>query len=218
MLSTLSLLIFLNLISILLSSILLMLPFLSEWYCSLLPSYLEDCGNQKRYLRKINHRGKLRLPLPLQQAVKPSSLRKNMMHKINPQSSQEKRTLSIQADEAGIRLDRYLTSVLTGISRTTVQQLIVDGAVLINGHAGKSGYMLRSGDEVQVFSLNIHNKAINIQPQSLPLEVVYEDKDLLVVNQAAGMVVHPAPAHHDDTLVNALIPRSPYNHRASLAH
>ncbi len=132
-----------------------------------------------------------------------------MMHKINPQSSQEKRTLSIQADEAGIRLDRYLTSVLTGISRTTVQQLIVDGEVLVNGHAGKSGYMLRSGDEVQVFSLNMHTKATNIKPQPLPLDIVYEDKDLLVVNKAAGMVVHPAPAHHDDTLVNALIARYP---------
>jgi 23S rRNA pseudouridine1911/1915/1917 synthase len=69
--------------------------------------------------------------------------------------------------------------------------------------------MLRSGDEVQVFSLNMHHKATNIKPQSLPLEVVYEDKDLLVVNKAAGMVVHPAPAHHDDTLVNALIARYP---------
>jgi 23S rRNA pseudouridine1911/1915/1917 synthase len=55
----------------------------------------------------------------------------------------------------------------------------------------------------------MHHKAINIKPQSLPLEVVYEDKDLLVVNKAAGMVVHPAPAHHDDTLVNALIARYP---------
>jgi 23S rRNA pseudouridine1911/1915/1917 synthase len=132
-----------------------------------------------------------------------------MMHKINPASSQEMRSLSIQADEAGVRLDRYLTSVLTDISRTTVQQLIVDGAVLVNGHIGKSGYTLRIGDEVQVFSPNVHNKAINIKPHSLPLDVVYEDKDLLIVNKAAGMVVHPAPGHYDDTLVNALIARYP---------
>jgi 23S rRNA pseudouridine1911/1915/1917 synthase len=132
-----------------------------------------------------------------------------MMHKINSESSQDNRTLSIQASEAGIRLDRYLTSAMTGISRTVVQQLIGDGAVLINGHTGKSGYMLRSGDNVQIFSFNMHNKPINIKPQSLPLDIVYEDKDLLVVNKAAGMVVHPAPGHYDDTMVNALIARYP---------
>ncbi len=127
------------------------------------------------------------------------------MHKISPESSQEIRTLSIQADEAGIRLDRYLTFVLTGFSRTTIQQLIVGGEVLVNGHTGKSGYTLRIGDEVQVMSLNMFGKATNIMPRSLPLDIIYEDKDLLVVNKAAGMVVHPAPGHVDDTLVNALI-------------
>ena len=127
------------------------------------------------------------------------------MHKISPESSQEIRTLSIQADEAGIRLDRYLTFVLTGFSRTTIQQLIVGGEVLVNGHTGKSGYTLRIGDEVQLMSLNMLGKATNIMPQSLPLDIIYEDKDLLVVNKAAGMVVHPAPGHVDDTLVNALI-------------
>jgi 23S rRNA pseudouridine1911/1915/1917 synthase len=132
-----------------------------------------------------------------------------MMHKVNPESSQEKRTLSIQEEAAGVRLDRYLTSVLSDISRTAVQQLIVDGAVLVNGHTGKSGYTLRGGDEVQVFSHKMHTKATNIKPQSLPLDVVYEDKDLLVVNKTAGMVVHPAPGHYDDTLVNGLIARYP---------
>src|SRR5437763_2935537 len=131
------------------------------------------------------------------------------MHKISCETSQERLTLSIQADEAGIRLDLYLTSILTGVSRTTVQQLIVDGEVLVNGHTDKSAYTLRIGDEVQVMSLNMHNKTANIEPQSLPLDVVYEDKDLLVVNKAVGMVVHPAPGHHDDTLVNALIARYP---------
>ena len=132
-----------------------------------------------------------------------------MMHKISPESSIEKRTLSVQADEAGVRLDRYLTIVLPGISRTTIQQLIEDGEVLVNGRASKSGYTLRTGDKVQVMSLNIQCKAISIMPRSLPLNIIYEDKDLLVVNKAAGMVVHPAPGHLDDTLVNALIARYP---------
>src|SRR5438034_704225 len=133
-----------------------------------------------------------------------------MMHKISPESSIEKRTLSVQADEAGVRLDRYLTIVLPGISRTTIQQLIEDVEVLVNGRASKSGYTLRTGDKVQVMSLNIQCKAISIMPRSLPLNIIYEDKDLLVVNKAAGMVVHPAPGHLDDTLVNALLAR--YSH------
>jgi 23S rRNA pseudouridine1911/1915/1917 synthase len=131
------------------------------------------------------------------------------MHKISPKLSKEKRMLSVQADEAGIRLDRYLTTALPGFSRTIVQQLIQDGEVLVNGRTSKSGYTLRVGDEVQVKSLHMHDKAINIIPRSLPLDIIYEDEDLLVVNKAAGMVVHPAPGHHDDTLVNALVARYP---------
>ena len=127
------------------------------------------------------------------------------MHKLDP----DRRTLHIQADEAGWRLDRYLTSVLNDISRTTAQQLIADGAVLVNGRPGKAGYTLRSGDEVQVFSLKLKNQASKVKPQKLPLDIVYEDKDLLIVNKAAGMVVHPAPGHHEDTLVNALLARYP---------
>jgi 23S rRNA pseudouridine1911/1915/1917 synthase len=132
-----------------------------------------------------------------------------MTDEISLESSKEERILSIQADEAGVRLDRYLTFVLSGISRTTIQQLIENGEVLVNGHASKSGYTLRIGDNVQVMSLNKYTRASNIMPQSLPLDIVYEDKDLLVVNKAAGMVVHPAPGHWDDTLVNALIARYP---------
>jgi 23S rRNA pseudouridine1911/1915/1917 synthase len=132
-----------------------------------------------------------------------------MMHKTRLESSIEKRTLSIQADEAGVRLDRYLTGVVPGISRTTIQQLIEDREVLVNGRASKSGYTLRIGDKVQVMSLNLYGKAPDIMPRALPLDIVHEDKDLLVVNKAAGMVVHPAPGHHDDTLVNALIARYP---------
>lgn len=131
------------------------------------------------------------------------------MHKPDTEHHQEKHLLGIQADEVGLRLDRYLTSMLTGVSRTTIQQLIADGSVLVNGRPSKPGYALRSGDEVQVFSLKQKNTTVNVKPQLLPLDVVYEDKDLLVVNKAAGMVVHPAPGHYDDTLVNALLARYP---------
>jgi 23S rRNA pseudouridine1911/1915/1917 synthase len=130
-----------------------------------------------------------------------------MMHKPDPSLTQ--RTLSIQADEVGQRLDRYLASVLNGVSRTKVQQLIAEGAALVNGHPSKPGYALRTGDEVQLLSLKLNNRAGTVKPRQLPLDVVYEDRDLLVVNKAAGMVVHPAPGHHDDTMVNALLARYP---------
>ena len=99
--------------------------------------------------------------------------------------------------------------VLPDISRTAIQQLIEDGEVLVNGHTSKSGYALKMGDEVQVKSLDMHVKTTSIIHNSLPLDIIYEDKDLLVVNKAAGMVVHPAPGHHDDTLVNALAAHYP---------
>lgn len=135
-----------------------------------------------------------------------------MMHNSDPSFSHEKDTLSVQADEAGQRLDRYLVSKLTAISRTRAQQLIADGMVLVNGGPGKPGYALRIGDEIQVLSPRQNKRDSGIKPQPLPLDVVYEDQDLLIINKAAGMVVHPAPGHHDDTLVNALLARYPDIH------
>ena len=126
------------------------------------------------------------------------------MHKISIESLQEMLKLCIQEDEAGMRLDRYLTTLLPDISRTVIQKLIEDREVLVNGHTSKSGYALKMGDKVQLKSLGMHVKNTSITPNSLPLDIIYEDEDLLVVNKAAGMVVHPAPGHRDDTLVNAL--------------
>jgi len=132
-----------------------------------------------------------------------------MMHKLDPSSPHEKQVFSIQADEVGQRLDRYLVSVLNDVSRTSAQQVITEGGVLVNGRPSKSGYVLRNGDKVQLLSLKPTNRLNNVKPQQISLDVVYEDPDLLVVNKPAGMVVHPAPGHHEDTLVNALLARYP---------
>ena len=123
----------------------------------------------------------------------------------DPSLPNSNRIWNVQPDEAGQRLDRYLVSMLQDISRTTVQQLISDGMVLINGQLSKPGYALRSGDEVRVLTTTPASRPGNIKPNKLPLDIVYEDSDLLVVNKAAGVVVHPAPGHHEDTLVNALL-------------
>lgn len=122
------------------------------------------------------------------------------MHK----ASLESTTLNVNDDEVGIRLDRFLTTQFQGNSRATIQQFIEKGHVLVNGRISKSGYMLRTGDVVQLTSPDFQRKVTGVTPALLPLDIVYEDKDLLVVNKAAGMVVHPSPGHFDDTLVNAL--------------
>ncbi|GAC1567720.1 MAG: RluA family pseudouridine synthase [Ktedonobacteraceae bacterium] len=122
-----------------------------------------------------------------------------------PSTSGDKRVLTVAPQDVGQRLDRYLTSILSGLSRTSVQQLITGGSALVNGLHSKPGYTLREGDEIQLSSLTPAIDTGQAHPTAMPLDIVYEDDDLLVVNKAAGMVVHPAPGHHDDTLVNALL-------------
>jgi 23S rRNA pseudouridine1911/1915/1917 synthase len=111
--------------------------------------------------------------------------------------------------DVGQRVDRYVASALDNISRTSVQQMIADGGVLVNGRLCKPGYMLRVGDVVRIVQdvTSVHTSSA--KPRLMPLDIVYEDEDLLVVNKAAGMVVHPSPGHTGDTLVNALLARYP---------
>ncbi len=111
----------------------------------------------------------------------------------------------IGEEQVGQRVDRFITSVLDNMSRNAVQQLIVNGEILVNERASKPGYILRIGDKVQLLQDTAKSRTNSAKPRSMPLEIVYEDEDLLVINKAAGMVVHPAPGHADDTLVNALL-------------
>lgn len=121
------------------------------------------------------------------------------------------RSFAIGPEEAGQRLDRYLVQALRDISRSTVQQLIADGVVLVNGKASKAkaGYMLRAGDDIRVAAIAGKESHSPARPMALPLDIIYEDADILVVNKPAGLVVHPAPGHRDDTLVNALLAYQP---------
>ncbi len=131
------------------------------------------------------------------------------MHNLKPNQPDNKLQLKIRPDEAGQRLDRYLTSRLNTLSRTAVQHLITDSAVLVNGRPSKPGYTLRVSDEVLVIQGNMKTPPSTAKPQAIPLDIVYEDRDLLVVNKAAGMVVHPAAGHYEDTLVNAILAHYP---------
>jgi 23S rRNA pseudouridine1911/1915/1917 synthase len=109
----------------------------------------------------------------------------------------------VQPGEAGERLDRYLAARLPDVSRTRAQGLIAAGDVSVGERVGRAATKLVSGDEVAVrISPPID---IGLVPQSIPLRIVYEDADLIVVDKDAGLVVHPAPGHPAGTLVNALL-------------
>ncbi|GHO85924.1 putative RNA pseudouridine synthase YlyB [Dictyobacter formicarum] len=119
-------------------------------------------------------------------------------------------TWTIAEEQVGTRLDRFLTSQIDKLSRASIQQLVTDGAILINGKpATKPGYALRRNDRIQVLTLVPSSAVKNVVAQTIPLDIVYEDADLIVINKVAGMVVHPAPGHYEDTLVNALLARYP---------
>ncbi len=111
--------------------------------------------------------------------------------------------LVVSADEAGVRIDRYLTSVLAGESRSQIQRLIKDGKVTIGGRTVAANRVVRDGDTIAVEIPEPVSAAP--EPEDLDLDIVYEDSDLIVVNKPAGMVVHPAAGHARGTLVNALL-------------
>ena len=113
-------------------------------------------------------------------------------------------TLRIEDDETNLRLDIYLADRVPHLSRARIQRLIGTQAVTINGVPGKSSYRTRAGDEV-VVTIPTAKPLENALPEDIPLDIVYEDDDLVVVNKAKGLVVHPAPGAETGTLVNALL-------------
>ena len=110
----------------------------------------------------------------------------------------------IQAKEENVRIDSYLAKELN-LSRSKVQKLIKEGLVTINGKKINANYQIKLNDQIEVNDdLNFD---IDVEPENIPLDIVYEDNDLLIINKASGMVVHPAPGHYSGTLVNALLYR-----------
>ena len=111
--------------------------------------------------------------------------------------------MTLFADIPGERLDAFLARSVEGLSRSAAQKLIEDALVLRNGKPGKKNDKLNIGDAI---SYQIPEpKAVDIAPKEIPLDIVYEDDDLLVINKPKGLVVHPAAGHQDDTLVNGLL-------------
>lgn len=111
--------------------------------------------------------------------------------------------LHLTADRSGERIDRFLSDDLENLSRSYIQKLLKDGGVLVNGKAVKPNYKLNTGDEILVRIPDPETP--DILPEDIPLDILYEDDDILVVNKPKGMVVHPSPGHYSHTLVNAIL-------------
>ena len=109
----------------------------------------------------------------------------------------------VTAQESGERIDALLAHSLPELTRSAVQRLLEEGNVSLNGKALKKNHKSRTGEEYQL--VLPPPELTELVAQDIPLDVVYEDDDLIVVNKARGMVVHPAPGHPDGTLVNALL-------------
>jgi len=112
--------------------------------------------------------------------------------------------LTVTADSAGGRLDRFVADRLKDLSRSRIQSLIRDGAVTLNGKASRASEILRGGDEIAV-TLPPPEPETRVEAQDIALSVLYEDAHLIVVNKPAGLVVHPGAGVPDGTLVNALL-------------
>ena len=109
----------------------------------------------------------------------------------------------VSQEEKGKRLDTYIPSVDTDITRTSAQRLIEDGNILVNGKNAKVSYKIQENDKI---SVEIPKpKQIELKAQNIPIEIIYEDSDIIVVNKPKGMVVHPANGNPDGTLVNAIM-------------
>lgn len=111
--------------------------------------------------------------------------------------------IEVTENEKGVRLDTFLTERYAEFSRSGLQQLIKKGHITVNGETKKAGYGLRVGDVIEIdFVAPVE---INLIAQNIPLDIVYQDEDLAVINKPQGLTVHPSPGHPDGTLVNALL-------------
>ena len=109
----------------------------------------------------------------------------------------------VQNNEKGGRLDSYITKKLNDLSRANIQRLIEDGNILVNRAKQKISYKVNSGDKIEITIPE--PKKIDLKPQDIKVEIVYEDNDIIVVNKPKGLVVHPAVGNPDGTLVNAIM-------------
>lgn len=118
-------------------------------------------------------------------------------------TEQESVTFVVPAEFHNVRADRFLASVLPDLSRSHIQKLIADGNITVEGRLIKSSRKMAESERVDVLIPEV--ALTEILPEDIPLDILYEDNDILIVNKPKGMTVHPAPGHPDGTLVNAIM-------------
>jgi len=111
----------------------------------------------------------------------------------------------IDPEYSGERIDKFLSNNLKDVSRSRIQRLITEGKVLVNGAQVSKHHRLISGAEINIADLSSKNQSMSINAEEIDLNIVYEDKSLLVISKEAGMLTHPAPGNDTHTLVNALM-------------
>ncbi len=112
-------------------------------------------------------------------------------------------TFTVEAERAGARLDQYLASLMPDYSRARLQEWIEAGRVRVDGAAKRASYKLRAGERIEVEPAEL--KPLRAVAEEIPLDILYEDADVVAINKPAGMVVHAGAGRHDGTLVNALL-------------
>ena len=120
-----------------------------------------------------------------------------------PQEMFEHFRLEVDPGQAPVRIDKYMSTHLEDTSRNRIQQAFKEGYVRVGESPVKANYIVRPGDVIR-FVMPYRRRGLEIIPQDIPLNIVFEDDDVLVVNKPAGMVVHPGHGHYEGTLINAL--------------
>ncbi|MBR6316778.1 MAG: RluA family pseudouridine synthase [Lachnospiraceae bacterium] len=119
------------------------------------------------------------------------------------ETGQRRVLIEAEEDMEGERIDKLLAALLPEHSRSYLQKLIADGSVLVESKAVKPSYKISFGENIEVILPPAAQ--LSVEPQDIPLDILYEDEDVLVINKPKGMVVHPAPGHMTDTVVNAVL-------------
>ncbi len=109
----------------------------------------------------------------------------------------------VSEENSGERIDKFIAASIDSLTRSYIQKMIADEQCLVNGKAVKASYKVKEEDEISFFLPE--SVEPDIPAQNIPLDILYEDEDVLIVNKPKGMVVHPAPGHYSDTLVNAVL-------------
>lgn len=109
----------------------------------------------------------------------------------------------VEQEEGGLRIDRYLAEAQEDLTRSYLQKLIAEGRVKVNENTVKANYKVNDGDMIKLILPPPVD--LDLKPENIPLDIVYEDKDIIIINKRKGMVVHPAAGHYSNTLVNALL-------------